>query len=727
MLTDKKICLLLAGCILYFQSFSQRKQFTITEATNGLATTLAPQNIKKPSWDPGTDRFFQVIKAGNSEALIATNYPNDKTDTILRLQQLNNAVKGNFKSIPTINWLGRDEAYVTNEQSLEKGVLAVDGFHWSHWMTLPDSAANITVDKSKKIAYTTANNLWLVTPDKRTIQVTNEHDKNIICGQSVHREEFGITKGIFFSPEGNYLAYYRMDQTMVNDYPIIDWDTVPATPNMIKYPMAGGTSHQVTLCVYNPTTGKTVTMETGEPKDHYLTCVTWAPDEKSVFIAILNRDQNHLWLNQYDIQTGKKIKTLFEETDPKYVQPLHPLSFVPGSDNKFIWWSQKDGYMHLYLYNTNGKLLRKLTNGKWVVNEIIGFNEDRDQVIITSAKESPLEKHSYTVNLNNGKMNRIDKERGMHYLISSEDGKFVFDMFSSTGVPRKCIVRSTSGKYLKTLLVASDPLANYDRPTIKNITIKADDGTPLHGKLILPTNFDSTKKYPVIVYLYNGPNIQLIHNSFPESGNLWFEYMAQRGYVVFTMDGRGSSNRGLAFEQITFRRLGTIEMEDQLKGVDYLKSLPYVDSTRMGVHGWSFGGFMTTSLMLRHPGVFKCAVAGGPVIDWKMYEVMYTERYMDTPQDNPKGYEDANLLTKVKNLKGKLLLIHGTSDPVVVWQQSLRFIKKCVDNNVQIDYFVYPGHEHNVLGKDRVHLMQKISDYFDLYLKSDNKQQTNLQ
>jgi dipeptidyl-peptidase 4 len=293
----------------------------------------------------------------------------------------------------------------------------------------------------------------------------------------------------------------------------------------------------------------------------------------------------------------------------------------------------------------------------------------------------------------------------------------LFDVYSSANVPKQSIIRHTDGKWSKLLMESPNPLDAYNRPEVKNVTLHAEDGTPLYGKLILPTNFDASKKYPVIVYLYNGPNVQLLHNSFPESGNLWYEYMAQRGYVVFTMDGRGSSNRGLEFEQATFGKLGTVELLDQIRGVEYLKSLRFVDANRMGIHGWSFGGFMTTSMMLRYPDFFKVGVAGGPVMDWSMYEIMYTERYMNTPQDNPKGYEESNLLTKTKNLKGKLLLIHGADDDVVVWQHSINFVKKCVDNNIPVDYFMYPGHPHNVRGKDRVHLMQKITDYFDLYLK----------
>lgn len=707
----------MTGCILSLQ-LSAQKKFTMAEATNGMSTTLAVQTIKQPCWQPGTHRLWRVVKTNNGDAWVRTTYPSGNADTALTIQSLNDAIKGNLKAMPFMTWLDQEYVYFINGQKLYIGIYTAKGFNWNLFTTLPENAENVTVDKSRNVAYTIDNNLWLVTNKKEVIQVTKERNPGIVSGKSVHREEFGIDKGIFFSPRGKYLAYYRMDQTMVADYPIIDWSTDPAKNNNIKYPMAGGTSHQVTLCVFNPSTGETITMQTGEPKDHYLTCVTWGPDEKNIYIALLNRGEDHLWLNQYDAETGREVSTLFEETDKKYVHPQHPLYFIPGSDDKFIWWSQRDGFMHLYEYNTSGKEIRQLTKGDWVVNEILGFNKEKDEVLFTSSKESPLEKHGYTVNWHNGNMERIDDKPGMHTFFTSEDGEYVLDAYTAKAVPKKIVVRATNGSYNKLLVNAANTLKDYDRPTIKDVKIKAADGkTTLYGKLILPTNFDKTKKYPVIVYLYNGPNVQLIHNSFPESGNLWYEYMAQHGYIVFTMDGRGSSNRGMAFEQVTFRHLGDVEMEDQMKGVEYLKSLPYVDADRMGVHGWSFGGFMTTSLMLKHPGVFKCAVAGGPVMDWKMYEVMYTERYMDMPQDNPEGYANADLLDKVKNLKGKLLLIHGTNDDVVVWQHSIKFIKNCVDEGVQLDYFVYPGHPHNVRGKDRVHLMQKITDYFDQNLK----------
>jgi len=702
-------------------AFAQQRQYTMQEATLGLKTTLAPENLRQLGWIPGQDAYVYTAGDKGREVLLRTVVPAMRQDTLLRLADINAALSfaKPMVTMPALQWLNGSQVCFLNEGTYFLGELSNRRWSFRKWIILPEQADHVEIEShSRQIAYTIDNNLWMVDIYGKTHQVTRDADKNIINGGSaVHRNEFGIEKGIFFSPKGNFLAFYRMDQTMVNDYPIIDWNTVPAKNNNIKYPMAGGVSHEVTLGIYNPITGQTVFLNTGTPKDHYLTGVTWSPDEKYVFIALLNREQNHLWLNQYDAKSGNLVKILFEETDPKYVEPQHGLTFLPGHNDEFIWWSQRDGFMHLYRYNTGGKLLNQVTKGDWLVNEIVGANAASGELVIAATKESARERHLYSVNWSNGKTERLDNVPGTHTALLNERGAYLLDRCQSATTPRRISVKAVDGKLNKTILNAADPLAGYERPKVEEVTLKADDGAPLYGRLIYPTNFDPAKKYPVIVYLYNGPHVQLITNNFPSSGNLWYEYMAQHGYIVFTMDGRGSGNRGLKFEQATFRQLGANEMNDQLQGVAFLKSLPFVDAGRMGVHGWSFGGFMTTSLMLRHPGVFKCAVAGGPVIDWSLYEVMYTERYMDSPQENPEGYAANMLIDKVQNLKGKLLMIHGAQDPVVVWQQSIRFIKSCVDNGVQLDYFVYPGHEHNVLGKDRVHLMQKITDYFDEYLK----------
>lgn len=709
MIYTKKLLLISSLLSITIHVSAQHKQYTMAEATNGIANSLAPKGIKAGQWRPGTHQFFYKDQFDRSTSYFPVNDDSNGTqkDPIL-------SVAERYKNC---SWLSKNSFYKYSNDTLymesledKSGSRTSESASWK----LPGNAKNLTVFGYSQFAYTLENNLYYGINSKDSyVQLTSDSDPDIINGQAVHRNEFGIDKGIFFSPKGNFIAYYRMDQTMVADYPVIDWSVVPAKNTNVKYPMAGGVSHQVTIQVYNIKTRETIALQTGTPKDHYLTCVTWSPDEKYIYLAILNRGQNHLWLNQYNARTGEKVKTIFEETDPKYVEPQHPLTFLPGSNTQFVWWSQRDGYMHLWLCDLVTNRMKCLTPGRYVVSDLLAINEKQKEILFTSGKEDPREKHGYAVNWKTGTIRRLDTEAGTHNYIASQDGAYLYDVLTGSGIPKKTLIRSISGKIVTVLMESPNPLADYERPKIMEKILKASDGTSLYGRLILPTNFDETKKYPVIVYLYNGPHVQQIKNGFPESGNLWYEYLAQHGYVVWTMDGRGSSNRGQKFEQAVFRKLGTIEMEDQMVGVNFLKTLPYVNAKRMGIHGWSFGGFMTTSFMLRKPDVFKVGVAGGPVMDWKMYEIMYSERYMDTPEENPKGYEDANLLTKTQNLKGKLLLIHGAQDATVVWQHSINFLKKTVDENVQVDYFVYPGYEHNVRGKDRIHLMQKITDYFN--------------
>jgi dipeptidyl-peptidase-4 len=543
-------------------------------------------------------------------------------------------------------------------------------------------------------------------------QITTDGSYEIVNGKSVHRDEFGIRKGTYWSTNGNYLAFYRMDQTDVSDYPIIDWTTYPASNKNTKYPMAGNKSHYVTLMVYNLKTNSTIQIKTTGPKDQYLTNVSWSPDEKKVYMAILNREQNHYMLNEYDVASGDFTKTLFEEKDEKYTEPSNAMLFVKNNPKQFIWQSRKDGFNHLYLYNIDGTLIRQLTKGNWEVKAVSGFDARGEHLFFHANEQSPVNQDFYSVNLKTGLMKRLTRDNGFHTDTLNSDGSFFIDNFTSCYTPREYRVVSTSTGKSITIFKAENPIKDYLLGRWNLFSIKNNEGTDLYCRIFKPANFDSTKKYPVLVYLYNGPHSQLVTNTWMAGGELWYQYMAQKGFIVFTLDGRGTSNRGKAFEQAIHRQLGTKEMEDQLKGVEYLKSLPYVDGGRIGLHGWSYGGFMTTSLMTRNPGVYKVAVAGGPVIDWSYYEIMYGERYMDSPQENKEGYEKNNLLNHVDKLKGKLLMIHGAQDDVVVWQHSILYQKKAVDKGILLDYYVYPGHMHNVLGKDRAHLMEKITNYF---------------
>lgn len=571
---------------------------------------------------------------------------------------------------------------------------------------------------SRNTAYTKDYNLYVTTADGKASAVSSDGSIDLVYGEAVHRNEFGIEKGTFWSPSGKLLAFYRMDQSMVVAFPQVDMTTRCATVVPDKYPMAGEASHKVSVGIYDVEAQKTVYLNTGDPTDRYFTNIAWSPDELTLYVIELNRDQTHAQLVAYDAQTGDKKAVLFEEKNDKYIEPMHPIVFLPWDEDKFVYQSRNAGYNHIYLYSVEGKQLRQLTEGKYEVMDVLGFNPKKKTLVYTSNEGSPIGKTVWSVDMK-GRRTPVGSREGWHTATLSASGTHVIDMYSSPKKARNIdIVPTAAGGKNVNLLTASEPWDAYKTPQIKLGTIKAADGkTDLYYRLLLPTDFDPAKKYPAIVYVYGGPHAHNVDASRHYGVRGWDVWMAQKGYVMFCLDNRGSEHRGLEFEQATFRNLGMEEMKDQIKGVEYLKSLPYVDGDRLGVHGWSFGGFMTASLMTTYPDVFKVGVAGGPVIDWKYYEVMYGERYMDTPQANPEGYANASLLGKAGNLKGRLLVIHGGNDPVCVPQHTYAFLRACIDAGTHPDLFIYPGDGHNMMGTDRVHLHEHITRYFDDHLK----------
>ena len=675
--------------------------------------SLKIQNISGLQWLPGGSKYA-FIKTSKPQKLIivdALTLQEDSSQTLEVINQAANAYSAGwqFKSMPSFEWADNDNIIIYKDKQYVNYSLSAQAFR----NVLSISAEPSTMDyhaKSNQVAYLDNDNVFISNANE-TKQITTDGGKGIVYGQSVHRNEFGIDKGLFWSPDGKKIAFYRMDESMVTDYAIFDNSKIPAQSTDIKYPTAGAKSHQVTLGVYNIETKTLVYLKTGEPVEQYLTNIAWDPSSENIYMAIINRAQNHAWINSYNANSGELNKTLFEETDEKYVEPQHGFYFLNNDPEKFIWQSERSGYNHLYLYSVKGKLLKTLTQGNWMVTRLIGADSEGKMVYFESTKESPLERHIYSVQTKDLELKKLSDVAGTHMAIFNAQKSQFFDVYSSINVPRKIDLRNQSGDLVKNLLTAANPLVNYALGETTLFPI-VNDGNVLHCRMITPPNFDKTKKYPVVVYVYGGPHAQMVTNSFLGGSNYWMQLMAQKGYIVFTLDNRGSSNRGHAFESATHRQLGNLEMADQIAGINYLKNLSYVDANRIGVHGWSFGGFMTTSLMSRQPGVFKVGVAGGPVIDWSIYEIMYTERYMDQPSENPEGYKQANLLNHIKGLQDKLLMIHGCDDDVVLWQHSLLYCKAAVDaNNTNLDYFVYPGHKHNVMGKDRVHLMQKITEY----------------
>lgn len=707
----KRTILLLMALPMVINVMAQEmKKLTLDDLIPGGETYRYAENLYALQWwgdeciKPGIDTIYTIQPQTGKETMLVAREQINKVLEANKLGKLSHLYSVSFP------WANKSQLLLTLP-----GKYIVYDFKTDQLVSslkLKEKASNQDYcAASGKVAYTIGNNLYV------NDQAVTDEPEGIVCGQSVHRNEFGIEKGTFWSPKGNLLAFYRMDESMVTQYPLVDITTRVGEVNNIRYPMAGMTSHKVKVGIYNPETGKSIYLNAGDPTDRYFTNISWAPDEKSLYLIELNRDQNHAKLCQYNAETGDLVKILFEESHPKYVEPQHPITFLPWDNSKFIYQSQKDGFNHLYLYNTEGKLLKQLTKGNWLVSELMGFNTKKKEVIFTAIEG--LKSGHFVVNVSNGKINQpFDTcKESQHNGILNASGTYLIDFSSAKNKARTIDLVDTKNFKSINLLQSKNPYEGYQMPTLETGTIKAADGTTdLYYRLMKPADFDPNKKYPVIVYVYGGPHAQCVTGGWLNGARGWDIYMANKGYIMFTIDNRGSSNRGLEFENATFRHLGIEEGKDQVKGIEYLKSLPYVDGNRIGVHGWSFGGHMTTALLLRYPEIFKVGVAGGPVIDWGYYEIMYGERYMDTPQSNPEGYKECNLKNLAGQLKGRLLIIHDDHDDTCVPQHTLSFMKACVDARTYPDLFIYPCHKHNVSGRDRVHLHEKITRYFEEHL-----------
>jgi dipeptidyl-peptidase-4 len=697
-----KFILSISAFCLTFGVFAQKSELTLEDAVMQQYRGFYPTSLTMFSWIPDTDCYTYLE---NYQSLKKASVRDTEAETWFTIQDVNSALGSELYWFSGMEWKNANEFWLNNGSQYysfntvdKKGKLIHD----------IGEGENATFHNgTENLAYTKDNNVYVHTGSGMKLIVTDNADKNIVSGQAIARSEFGITGGLFWSPNGGKLAYYQKDESEVHDYPLLDNSKTPGELMSIKYPMAGQDSEKARVGIYDLKSKATVFFEALHGEENYLTNLSWTPDNEYVLVAEVNRDQDHMWLNVFSAKNGKFVRTLFEETSDKWVEPEHP-AFFPTKGNNFVWISERDGFNNLYYYDFNGKLIKKLTDHDFVVKDIMEYKAGR--IFYTTTGESPLETHVYSVDLN-GKVKILTRANGTHSVDISTDGKYFHDHFSSHTVASADWVINAKGKIVKKLMESEDKLDGLQIGTAEIGSLEAKDGSKLYTRLIKPSNFDPNKKYPVLVYVYGGPHAQLITDSWLDGASLWMYWMAEQGYLVFTVDNRGSAERGFAFESQIHRQLGTVEMEDQLTGVEYLKSLPYVDGDRLAVHGWSFGGFMTTSLMLRNAGVFQVGVAGGPVTDWKYYEIMYGERYMDRPDQNEKGYEKASLMTHAENLKGDLLLIHGTVDDVVVMQHNFSLVQRFVELGIQMDFFPYPMHKHNVRGKDRVHLMEKVLTY----------------
>ena len=715
--TQTTLLVLLALLAMPIPTMAQEKLFTLEDLNFGGNNyrNMTPQNRYYAWWG-------DVLVRNEAKQCSAVNTKTQEETKLFDTNDLGNALGEQFQGHLAYARFPYPDSTLALIES-DKRIL----YDWKKkkvvWQQNASYETSDFSTASRATAYVSDNNLFVADANGKTYQISNDGSREIVYGQSVHRDEFGIWKGTFWSPDGQRLAFYRMDQSMVDDYPQVNTFTRIATEEPDKYPMAGETSHKVTVGVWDCKSNKTIYLKAGDPTDRYFTNIQWSPDSKEIYIQELNRDQTDMQLVVYEAETGNRKAVIYSEHNDRYTEPLTPITFLPWDDSKFILQSQRDGYNHLYLMDTKGKNVKQLTKGQWVVLDLVGFCKKRNSVVILSTEANPIQNNLYEVNLSSLKRTLIDNGQGCHANVWQDDGRhtsilsasgmMLYDNYNEPNVPRRIELASLGSKKRATLFEAENPWAGYDTPQFSCGTIKAADGqTDLYYRMVKPHDFDPAKKYPTVIYVYGGPHARNVEARWNYYSRGWETYMSQKGFIVFILDNRGSKDRGRDFEQVTFRQLGQAEMADQMEGVKYLSSLPYVDTNRIGVHGWSYGGYMTISLMTNYPDVFKVGVAGGPVIDWKWYEVMYGERYMDTPQTNPEGYEKTSLINQAKNLKGKLQIIQGLNDKTVVPQHCISFIEACIEAGTQPDFFVYPGEPHNMRGHKSVHLHERITQYF---------------
>lgn len=696
--------------------------------------------VKSLAWRPATSQY--TYYSDDNDAMMATDVKSGKEVKLFDFSQLYNWVLGSSNNTKTDfknaggkvstawEWIDQNAfkvyaihpqkgaCYITYNLKTKQFTMAADP---TENIDVVDQDGNnaLYIYKSDEADGFFVNDMR--NPVNAKIILCPDTAKDVVFGEAVHRSEWGINEGWYFSPNSNYIAFYRMDQSMVEDYPLLQTSDGEGAAHIayfknIKYPMAGRTSHQVKVGIFDAKQSlqqkRTIYhyIQTDLADGEFLTNVTFSPDEKYLYITHLNREQNHSKLIRYDVATGKKLAVLVEETDARYVEPQHRILFL--NNGNFIYHSDRDGWNHLYLYSFDGQLIKQITKGNWPVIEDLGMDEKQQYVYFMTNKDNPVDQYLYSVNISTGALTNLTPASGTHTITMSADKKFFFDQFSSLHIPLQYFAGSSDGKSLRMFKESKNPFADCELGYDTIFSLKNAEGIDLYCNMIFPPHFDKSKKYPCLVYVYGGPHSQLVTNSYMTAGP-FLHYMAQKGYIIFVLDNRGTSNRGADFEKCIHRQLGVLESQDQMVGVNYLQSLPYIDKNRMGIDGWSFGGFMTLTMVTEHPDVFASATCGGPVVNWEWYEIMYGERYMDTPQENPEGYEHANIINKIHKLKCPLLIMHGQQDNTVVQQHSLELLHQSVLDDVQINYFPYTTHEHNVRGMDRVQMWHKIEQFHD--------------
>lgn len=691
------ILLLIITCISFnYHNVIAQKDITPYDVVTG---KIYPEILRHIQWRSNTDTISYV----KNQSII--EWYNNTESTICNVQDLQK-YNESIKNIPNHIWT--DSTTILFDFRNTLFTFSTNTKNSKTLVTLPKNAKSIALNKNMTITYSVDSTLCLFYNDS-IITMQNPFDY-YHYDESIYRNEFGYSDGVSWSPSGKKLLFILKNDTIIPDYTFISYDSILPVTTKYKYAFAGGPYEQIKIGVYDLESSNTRFL-TLKNTEGYYTNASFNRAENKIYFQYLNRAQDSMACEEYDLENGEYIRTLFSETNKKYVEPLYQVFFY-NNDKNFFYISRKNGYKHIYDYSFETGTLTQITHGKFEIDKIIDVTPTGEVLFSGNSEKDNMCQFIYLLKKDKS-YNIITKDKGCHYSLSKLHNNKFIEYYTATNLPLEYSVYDIYNKERQSVFIAKNPLIVYNQPEVKFGTIKsADNQYALNYRLILPPEFDKTIQYPVIINVYGGPHLQNVRNSWYSGHDYILMCLAAQGYIIFSLDNRGSANRGMDFESSTFRNLGYNESQDQNKGIEFLKSLSYVDTSRIGMYGWSFGGYMTLTMITDFPKDIKVGVAGSPVVDWNYYEVMYGERYMDTPQENQEGYTSTSIYNKIKNLDGKLLILIGGEDYTTVPAQSMRLLELANSRGISIDFHIYPSQEHGMRGYHRYNVLLKTLEYF---------------
>ncbi len=705
---------------LFFTSliFSQKKNFTVQEIFTN--RNFYGKSLRNVQWFSGGEKYSFV--KFNKEKLSMDLYEHDvttgKENVIVESSQLKKDSTSKPFFINYYRW-SKDNNYI----------LFTSFLHYRYSIPGGDIILYNTKDKSilrieqkndeilapqlspdnKKLAYVKNNNLYVFDiSSKKEKQLTFDGNKIILNGRFdwVYQEELDGKQGWEWSPDSKHIAFYRLDQSNVPEIQIAKWDSLYFNFMKLRYPKAGAKNSTVKIGIIDIGNMKTNWLDLGKETDVYYPRIAFTKNPNILSVQRINRLQNHLELLFFDINSGTS-NLIIEETSDAWIDIKNKPQFLEDG-NRFIWLSETDGFLHLYLYDYQGNLINQITKGKWEVDKIIGVDEKMQQLYYSSNERGAIYSDVYKINLDGTNKKRLSPHKGANSIILGE--KYFILTHSSANTPSIISLYKKDGEKINDLIVNDfSAFDEYNMSKKEFFQFKTSDGVLLNAFMIKPPEFNKNKKYPVLFYNYSGPGSQIVKDN---RRSLWNFLLAQKGYIIFGLDNRGTGGRGTAFKHLVYKKLGTWEVNDMIEGAKYLSTLSYVDTARIGIWGWSYGGYMSALTLAKAPKYFKMAISVAPVTDWHFYDDIYTERYMSLPNLNKEGYDKASVLTYAKNIKGKLLLVHGTGDDNVHFQNSVKLVEKLVESNIQFRTMYYPESNHSMNGPNaRMHLYEMMTDF----------------